>query len=261
MADGNSGSSGGGPKPKTRNPIERVLVWGVIGILLLVLANEGWSRIAYSHATTTLSKKMKFVDDNPEAPPLTAADVRDAVRGKQPARKVDLSGKMVTNGAGSFEEYDWFTIHPTNKLKLFVYYGHQGAKEKGEPDVITFSSEEEPVLEFKPLTKEEIAELQKQAEQNPPPQMGAMIGPGMMGGPPGRGGPPGGRGGRPGRGGPPVHDAEQPSGGQAAAATTDKPADEKPAADEAAEKAQENASGDKPTEAKSEEAKPDSDHN
>ncbi len=246
MADGNSGSSGGAPKPKTRNPVERALVWGLIGILLLLLANEGWSRMGYSRATSALSKKMKLVDENPDAPPLTAADVRDAMGGKQPSRKVDLTGKMVSNGAGSFEEYEWFTIHPTNKLKLFVYYGHKGAKDKADPDVITFSSEEEPIIEYKPPTEEELAAEAKRRAENPQAQMGGpMVGPrGMMGGPPGRGGPPGGPG-----GGRPAHNAERPNGDDSQPAKgDDKPADDKPA-------------DEKPAGEKADEAKPGSDQN
>jgi hypothetical protein len=222
MAGDNSGSSGAAPKAG-RNPIERLLVWGIIGLLLLVVANEAWSRHAYNHAQEILSKKMAMVDENVDAQPVTEADIKEAVWGKKPTSTEDLSGKMVSNGASRCEEYSWFTIHPTKKFVLYVYYA--GAKDGKPAEVLAVTSEKEKLLEFRTLTKEEMEAAQKRAaamQSQGGPDMSEM----MRRGPGGRGGPPG-----------------RPAG-----ASGDQPAGESSSSDQSTEK----PSSDEPSEEKSE---------
>ena len=184
MAAGNSGSSGAGQKPK-RNPVERFLVWGVIAALLALAGVEFWSRYGYggyNGAQKALAEKMKKVDETADAPPVTEKDVIEAMQGKKPVRSVDLKGKLLANGALRVDEYEWFTVHPTNKLRMFVYYG--SGDDNGVPEVLGVQSEEEQEVVYTPPTKEQMEEAAKHAANTPPGAGGAM---GAGGIPPGRG--------------------------------------------------------------------------
>lgn len=186
MSGGNSGSSGQQAQKAKRNPVERALVWGFIAVMLVVVANEGYARLAYSHAQSTLARKLALVDEKPDAPAVTEADVKEAMWGKQPTREEDLSKKFVSNGASRMEEYNWFTLRPS-KYRMFVYYGHKAKDATGPAEVLSVGSEEEKLIEFRKATQEEIQEMLKQAANAP------QFGPTMQNfGPAGRGGrPPG----------------------------------------------------------------------
>ena len=57
-------------KPK-RNPVERIIVWGGIGIMLLVVATEGLARFGYSTSLNRIQAAMDAEDDAADSEGLT----------------------------------------------------------------------------------------------------------------------------------------------------------------------------------------------
>jgi len=207
-----AGSSSTKPAAKPRSPVERIIVWGVIGILLLLVGIEFNWRSSHVGAYEKCLEKIKEteVGDNT----FKHKDVAAILGSKAPSKVEELQGKNISNGAKSVEIYTWPTLNPASKRELYVYYGH------GEdPDVIGVGTESEQTVEekFPPLTPEQLEAAKKNA-----PAGGAILG----GPPPGMSGPPRG------------HSAE------GAPADGDKPEGDKPAGDD--QKPDEPAGDEKP---------------
>jgi hypothetical protein len=221
MADSHPPQPTNGPAAKTRNPVERLIVWGLIGVLLVAVAIEFQSRMSYQKAMTTLQDGVERVDKDAKQPEVTEADVKAAVGSKTPIKTEDFkNGKISPNGASRLEVYSWFTLNPSSKREMWVYYGAKGKK----------AGELATVLEIQ--SSDTIAAPPQMAEAANPGQEGApaMSGPpeGMtrnMGGPPGMRGPGGGARGRPGSGNAEGAAADKPDTEKADTQTT---ADEKP---------------------------------
>jgi hypothetical protein len=200
--------------PPKRNPVEKVIVRGLIAILLVLVGVEFAFSRSHASAIQALQTKIAQVEKDPNASPVREADVKAAVGDKKPISSEELKGR-VANGARRLDIYEWFTLNPFNQRRLYVYYGHVGPNDKEGAEVLEVQPDDQIAAPAQP-SPEDI-EAMKNA---PPPTM-----PPMMGGP----GAPGGAGGRPGggRGGPPAHD---PGTGDAKA-DSDKPADDKNADD------------------------------
>jgi hypothetical protein len=209
------------PPAKTRNPVERVLVWGFIGVLLVLAAIEFQSRSSHQKVLTALQDKIAEVDKNPSQPEVTEIDVKNALGNRKPDRTEEFGGaKLAPNGAQRLEVYTWFTLNPTSKRELWVWYGTKGKNATELATVIEVQGGE-LISEVPKAT--EVANSANDADI----AAGArgMMGPpgNMPGGPGGRGmGGPGGPRGRPGAGGPAAHDADKPNGD---APDADKPDD------------------------------------
>ncbi len=200
--------------PPKRNPVEKLIVRGLIALLLVLVGVEfAFSR---SHATAmqALQKKIAEVEKNPNAPAVHEADVKAAVGDKKPVSSEELKGR-VANGAKRLDIYEWFTLNPFNQRRLYVYYGHVGPNDKEGAEVIEVQPDEEIAPPAQPSPED--VEAMKNANTTP-----LTSPPGMMGGPGGTEGRPAGR-----RGGPPAHDP----GTGGAKTDTDKPADDKDAND------------------------------
>ena len=205
--------------PPKRNPVEKLIVRGLIAILLVLVGVEFAFSRSHASAMQALQEKIAQVEKDSNAPAVHEADVKAAVGDKKPISSEELKGR-VANGAQRLDIYEWFTLNPFNQhqRRLYVYYGHVAPNDKDGAEVLEVQPDDKIAEPAQP-SPEEI-----EAMKNAPPV--AM--PTMMGGPPGRGGP-GAPGGRPAgrRGGPPVHD---PATGDAKA-DSDKPADDKDADD------------------------------
>lgn len=130
---------------KPRSPVERMVVWGGICILLVMVAIEFTSRQAQSQALASLAKQIRAIEE-PENDPqqefiehigVKAADVKLAVGNRVPVVE-DVAGRHLTNGGKRLEVYSWFTLSPVRKREMYVYYGAGD-----DADVVSVSSEPE----------------------------------------------------------------------------------------------------------------------
>jgi hypothetical protein len=253
MSANDPAAQSGRPAAKPRNPVERIVVWGFILVMLVAVGVEANGKFAHEHALSVLETKIKAIETDPKAPAVIESDVKSAVRGKQPSKTEDLKGKGISNGASRREIYSWFTLIPNRKRELWVYYGIAASKGSTGAEVIEVDTDDTLAAGLPPakLTPEEEAAAKKASSEmigsgGPPSGMGGMPPAGGMRG--GRGGPP--RGGRGGPGGRPDaagHDAEQPAS---------KPDESKPEGDKAEDDKPE---GDKPEADKSDGDKPEGD--
>lgn len=161
------------PQDKKRNPVERVIVWGLIAAMAVVVTLEGTARFGY---TSTLNKLQDALarDEGPDAIALHLNDVSAHVSGF-PTRQVS-EGKLF-----SVVEYRW-------KGLLKDYGGIRLSYSNDDQIVMGLETDlppEEPEL---PLAVAPAAE-----ESSPMDMMQANSEGGSGGGPGGPGGP-GGRG-------------------------------------------------------------------
>lgn len=227
-----------------RSPVEKAIVWGVIGIGLVVIGVEAQAQLAHGAALeklqTTLEKKAE-TDSG-----MTKKDVDELMGSKVPeVRK--LGPAETAMGAARVDVYSYLGL--VRQRKIYVYYGVEGKVKDQQPEVMEVGAipAETPADAAKRMPTAEAT-----ATAGGPPGGG----PGAMG----AGGPPGG-----GRGGPPpAHSAtgRPPAEGEAKpdaatgdkkdeqktdeAPATEKPAAEKPAAD--AKPAETKPDADKPAE-------------
>ena len=220
-----AGTTSTKPAAKPRSPVERIIVWGVIGVLLVLVAVEFTFRSSHLGAYEACQKKIKATEEGDNS--FKHKDVVAILGSKTPTKVEELQGKNIANGAKRVEIYTWPTLNPTSPRELYVYYGHGD-----DPDVIGVGIVSELTVDeaFPPLTKEQIEAASKNNTPLSTPGMGGPGGPGMMGGPggPGAGGPGGAR------GGPPTGGEKAADGEKAETPAGDDSADEKKA-DEAAD--------------------------
>ncbi len=137
MSTGNPAPQTAQPASKPRNPVERLLVRGFIGVMLVLVAVETWFWWSHSQAATALLKMTKAVDDaTPNTAAVTETDVKAIVGDKKPSRSENVRGQANSNGASRLDVFSWFTISPINKREIYVYYGFQGPNDKGPPEVL-----------------------------------------------------------------------------------------------------------------------------
>lgn len=193
MSQSHASQPSQGPPPKARNPVERMLVWGFIAVLLVLVAIQGVNTWLHSTAVAALQKRVKDADESPSAAEVTEEDVKQVLGSKQPIRTEQYASAGENSPASKkLEVYSWFSLLPTRKLELWVHYGKIGVKEKGVPTVIEISTDDQTAASI-------------EAANPPPPVVGESpsAGPpagtaGMMPAPPGAGGPSGRGRGRPG---------------------------------------------------------------
>ncbi len=231
------------PAKPARSPVERAIVWGVIGVGLIVILVEGTAHFAHGAAVTKLQAQVQANSEKDMG--VTKKDIVKVVGNKIPEQQ-KLDPFATSFGAAHVEIYNYAGL--LKQRKLFVYYGIAGRNKDQEPEV----------LEVRTDPAETAAEVQAKAPKvdpnapvaGPPPGMAPMMG-GGPGGPGGGPGGPGGRGGPGGAGGRPAIEGETAKTDDGEKKTEDKPAaEDKPAEDKPAE--------DKPadTEKPAEEAKP-----
>lgn len=239
MAESSQPQSTNAPPAKTRSPVERLLVWGLIGVLAVAAGFEYLSKMGHEKALNKLHDALALVDKDSTHPEVTEADVKAAVGDKKPSKREDYGpGKVAPNGGKRLDVYSWFTLNPTNKREIYVWYGAKGKDPNELATVIEVQASEitSPIPHL-------AGSSEPNADAGLPSAAGGggagMSGPpgGGMGGPGGmmRGGP-GGRSGRPGAD--KAADADKADADKADAQTTDddktstdKDSEEKPGED------------------------------
>jgi hypothetical protein len=164
------------PAAKRRNPVELLLVRGVIGVMLVLVAVEANSWWRHKSALDTLRAKIRAVETVAGSPPVTEADVKAVVGDRLPIKKEDLKGKGIANGASRLEVYSWFTTSPIKKRELYVYYGLQGSADKDGAEVLEVEPDDQVA---EPLKVPELTEEEK--EKNKKAMMGGAV-PGAVAG-------------------------------------------------------------------------------
>jgi hypothetical protein len=220
MAENNPTPQPAKPAAKPRNPVERVIVWGFIAAMLVLVAVEANSWWQHKQAFAALVAKTKAVDEAADAPAVTEAVIKDYFQGKQPSHSAPPERGNNFNGASRIDIYSWFTISPVNKREIYVYYGSATKDDTNGPDVLAVQIKNEAPPA--PSAPPQVASGE-QPSAGPPPGGGMMM-PGMQGGPGG------GRRGRPGAGD--GSDASKTDGDKSDA---DKPAEDKTGDDKADE--------------------------
>lgn len=104
-----------GESGKKRSPVERAIVWGVIGVLVVVVAIEGRARMAYSSTLSSLGALVKQAEQNDEY--VTLSQARAAYSG---------SPTEESQPAGRFEQsiiLKWFSLLKTYQIEIQVEPG------------------------------------------------------------------------------------------------------------------------------------------
>ena len=135
-------------KPR-RSPVERVIVWGGIAILLVLLAIQGRARLGYAWTLSRLQSRLAL-DDGPEARPLYAKDVDPLVMG-WPLRTTEHVSERL-----DVVEYSWHGL--LSSYSISVHYDPTDA----EPAVYEVLTGDAP-----PKADVSISELRKQMEESP----------------------------------------------------------------------------------------------
>lgn len=237
---------------KPRHPVERAVVWGFIGVALIVVGVEAKAHFGFSGTLGQLNTRLQELNNADQG--FMNADEVHKIVGKAPDDSQNLKYEETGIGAGSKEVYKYAGLLRTREIH--VYYGIKGKGDDAQAEVLTIGTGDEETLE------QSLARIEKEMEASAPP---AGAGAGAAGGPTGAGpmgpgpmgmGPMGPMG--PGGAGRPASknkqaddkategedkksddappaDAEKPAEEKPAAedkpATEDKPAEEKPAAE------------------------------
>jgi hypothetical protein len=99
------------PKPaKRRSPVERVVVWGGIAALLVVLGIEGYAKTTYDSTLSTLKSKLEESETSQD---VTLSQANGYIRGAyRRAESEDKRGKRVV--------YRWFSLFKQYVVQLNV---------------------------------------------------------------------------------------------------------------------------------------------
>jgi hypothetical protein len=176
----NSPSASKPATTKPRSPVERIVVWGLIALLLVVVGLEASAKFSYQKAIDALEAKIEdSVGGNKTA--LKEADVKAVLGSRQPASTEDLTGKNIANAARRVDIYKWFTVNPYKPRALFVYYGPGK-----DPDLIAARIERELSIDEKyPVPKDDQRAKADSGSATTPTMPSA---PGSVAGPPGMSG-------------------------------------------------------------------------
>ncbi len=210
VSPGNASTEGGrSAKKKSRSPVERIVVWGGIVVLLGLVAVEGRARKGYEWTLSALETEIAK-DEGSTAQPLYVKDIDKHVIGWP---------KRVETESGSYKKITltWDGILPPRTYGIDLTYDNRDMKDGEPPAVLNLATHGAP--EPPPPVRTEEATEFRPAGGMPPPGAG-----GPEGGPPGGGGPAGR--GRP--EGEPAPEGASPGAAAPDASATDKPAETKP---------------------------------
>lgn len=131
------------PHKKPRSPVERVIVWGGITVLLLLVAVQAHARFGYQ---MTLSSLGPLIDDDREGgTPLALADVDSHVVG------FPSQSENSTNGKNSERVYRWYGLGRSYGITISY-------NPNVDPVVVTGLETDNPPPPPAPLEVEESAE-------------------------------------------------------------------------------------------------------
>jgi len=173
MGNNDPGPQPSRPAAKRRNPVELFLVRGFIVFLLVLVGTEAISWWSHKQALETLRARIHEGETTAGSKLVTETEVKVVVKGRQPVKTQDLTGKGISNGASRLDVYAWFTVSPFKKREMYVYYGRQGPDDKFGPEVLEVEPDDQLAapIDIKVLTAEEIEQNHK-----------VMTGPGGVGG-------------------------------------------------------------------------------
>jgi hypothetical protein len=165
------------PAVKPRNPVEKAIVRGFIGCMLVVVAIEAYFWLQCRSAMAPLLERIQAAENGIDLPPLVEADIKAAVGSKPPVQSVALEPGTNGYGATRVDVYSWFTINPLKKREMYVYYGVPLPTDRDGPEVVAVQTDGEIPTKVtpRPMTAKEEAEWAKAKE----------IMEGSPGGPPG----------------------------------------------------------------------------
>lgn len=177
------------PAKPARNPVERMLVWGVIAIGLVIVGIEARARIGYNTTFSAIKQKLAEVDASGE--PDAALSMNDAHKLAAFSPKVYAVVEVPPAKFGDarvwHNKLTWFSLAKTYELTLVMDGDQDGEQTVLEIETANPPKEEEP--EMVASTKGEGMPDEGMGEHDP----------GAAGGPPAGGAGPGGGGGGGGR--------------------------------------------------------------
>lgn len=164
MSTGNPSATPTAPPAKNRSPVERVLVWGGILLLVVLVGIEfNWKR-AHERTLNALVTKIKDTDGADKT--LNSGDIK-ALVGDMVPRVEQVADKRLASNAVRVEIYNWPTLNFLGERAVYVYYG-VGEGDDARVLAVMSSPDDQTVDQFNaPLTKNEEAELMKKAYIRP----------------------------------------------------------------------------------------------
>jgi hypothetical protein len=164
MSTGNPSATPTAPPAKNRSPVERVLVWGGILLLVVLVGIEfNWKR-AHERTLNALVTKIKETDGADKT--LNSGDIK-ALVGDMVPRVEQVADKRLASNAVRVEIYNWPTLNFLGERAVYVYYG-VGEGDDARVLAVMSSPDDQTVDQFNaPLTKNEEAELMKKAYIRP----------------------------------------------------------------------------------------------
>ncbi|MCA9000270.1 MAG: hypothetical protein KDA80_24945, partial [Planctomycetaceae bacterium] len=160
-----------------RNPVERVIVWGLIAIGVILVGSEAVARFSYTNTLNSLQAALDKDDsDNPEPLTLDAAEKMVVMGKKVGSNNAELVSSVTYEWKGLLKKYGEITIK----------------YDTGENVVLGLETADAPEPVEAVATEDDGTEAEVDHEAAMPGGMGGMGG-GPSGGSGGEGGPGGGR--------------------------------------------------------------------
>ena len=187
MSDSQAASSGSATtvnQAKPRNPVERAIVWGLIGAMIVVIGIEYRARSGYEGTISILREKL--AKDGGTAVPMT--EVQTLIGGSP------TETEKRRNTTNKFVELKWFSLFKDYRIELMVEMDEEN------PALISYSTPNavvetlDSVADTSPATTDFAPTMGSGGPMSPP---GAGSGEPGSGGPGGQSGGPGGGGGGP----------------------------------------------------------------
>lgn len=120
------------PLAKPRSKVERAIVWGLIGVLSLLMLTELWAHLGFQSAYNSLTDGLEAdVEDHSDGI-LTEAGVNERLGGRVPQHSESLDYLVYL--ASRVDTYEWPSLLKTRTLH--VYYGGGD-----NPDVVSVTVE------------------------------------------------------------------------------------------------------------------------
>ena len=119
---------------KQRSPVERVVVWGTIAVLVIIVVLEARAKFGFKKAYDSLLERLQEGEKTGKA--LAGPEVTDILDGRKPDESRKVRG-LVNTGV-RVDMYRFGGI--LKKRTLYVYYGSAGTK--GTSEVVAVSDRE-----------------------------------------------------------------------------------------------------------------------
>lgn len=127
------------PEKPPRNPMERLLVWGLIAAMLLIVATEGTARMGYTMSLNKIAERLEMDDIGEESKPLGIEEAETLLVGF-PA-KTEADGKVSFRWKGLIKDFG--AIHLSINEEQHVLGYETDAPPEDEPIVVAEGSEED----------------------------------------------------------------------------------------------------------------------